>query len=374
MNINNLIRKYKQQNLTIGVLGSHSALDICRGAKDLGFKTLVVCQKGRDKIYNHYYKTANSKVGCVDECLIFNKFTDLLNKDIQRKLQKQNVIFIPHRSFEVYLNFDYKAIEEKFNIPMFGSRNLLKIEERGTRSNQYDLLKQSKIRCPKQFINLQDIDRVCLVKVLEKERGYERAFFLVDSYQDYQRQVNKKLKKGVFTKKQLKQAIIEEFIVGSQINLNYFYSPINKRLEFMGSDTRRQTNFEGITKLPVDYQKKALKKLNIQYEEAGHIAVTLIESMLDQVMEMGERFVKTSQEIYPPGIIGPFALQCVIIPGPPKKTFVVIDVSPRVPGAPGISSTPYMNYLYSKSFSIGKRIAMEIKNAVRLGKLETVLT
>ena len=36
-------------NHTIAVLGSHSALDVCRGAKDEGFKTLVIVQKGRDK-------------------------------------------------------------------------------------------------------------------------------------------------------------------------------------------------------------------------------------------------------------------------------------------------------------------------------------
>ena len=43
------------KNYTIAVLGSHSALDICRGAKDLGFKTLVICQKGREKTYQKYY-------------------------------------------------------------------------------------------------------------------------------------------------------------------------------------------------------------------------------------------------------------------------------------------------------------------------------
>ena len=30
------------KNYTIAVLGSHSALDVCRGAKDLRFKTLVI--------------------------------------------------------------------------------------------------------------------------------------------------------------------------------------------------------------------------------------------------------------------------------------------------------------------------------------------
>jgi 5-formaminoimidazole-4-carboxamide-1-(beta)-D-ribofuranosyl 5'-monophosphate synthetase len=69
---------------------------------------------------------------------------------------------------------------------------------------------------------------------------------------------------------------------------------------------------------------------------------------------------------YPPGIIGPFALQSIMIPGPPKKDIIVIDVSPRVPGSPGISATPYSGYLYGQSISVGKRIAMEIKEAVSL--------
>ena len=41
---------------TIAVLGSHSALDVCRGAKDLGFQTLVIAEKGREKTYSIYYK------------------------------------------------------------------------------------------------------------------------------------------------------------------------------------------------------------------------------------------------------------------------------------------------------------------------------
>ncbi len=39
------IKNYTKQNVTIAVLGSHSALDVCRGAKDEGFKTLVIVEK-----------------------------------------------------------------------------------------------------------------------------------------------------------------------------------------------------------------------------------------------------------------------------------------------------------------------------------------
>jgi len=370
---NPILKQNNYSQPTIGVLGSHSALDICRGAKDEGFKTLVVCQKGREKTYETYYRT-HAQTGCVDECLVLSSFDEILHPKIQNSLQKNNVIFVPNRSFEVYLHFDYESIENNFQIPIFGNRYLLKIEERGRTKDQYFLLQKAGIRYPKQFKNPKDIDCLCFVKILEKERGFERAFFLVNSYRDYKKQVEKKLKKGIFTSEQLKKAVIEEFIVGVQVNLNYFYSPLSKRLEFLGSDTRRQTNIEGLTKLPAEYQKKMTEKISVQYEEAGHQAVTILESLLEDVFKMGEKFVKTSQSLFSPGIIGPFTLQAILIPGPPKKEFVVVDISPRVPGAPGISSTPYSGYLYGQSFSVGRRIAKEIKEAIQLNKLNKILT
>lgn len=361
-----------KKNYTIATIGSHSALEVCRGAKDEGFSTLVVCQKGREKTYTHYYKTDKTS-GCIDTCLMVDKFSEILKPEIQLKLNERNSIFIPNRSFEVYIN-DYDAIEKQFTVPMFGNKKLLRIEERGFKPNQYDLLETAQIRYPKQFKKPEDMDRVCLVKVLEKERGFERAFFLVDNYKDYQKQVEIKLKEGLFTQDQIEKAVIEEFIVGVQVNFNYFYSPINKRLELLGTDTRRQTNFEGITKMPAVYQNEVMKKVAVKYEESGHIAVTILESMLEQVFEIGERFVEASKKFVPPGVIGPFALQSIIIPGPPKKDIVVIDVSPRFPGSPGITATPYSGYLFGKPVSVGQRIAMEIKEALELGQLEKIIT
>lgn len=359
-----------KKNITIATLGSHSALEVCRGAKDEGFKNLVVCEKGRESTYAKYYK-ANGNTGCVDDVLLVDKFKDILSPEIQKKLIEKNAIFIPNRSFEVYIN-DYDAIEKKFIAKMFGNKNLLRIEERGFSPNQYDLLDEAKIRYPKQFSNPKDIDRVCIVKVLEKERGFERAFFLVENYKDYQNQVAQKLKKGDFTKEQLKKVVIEEFVVGVGVNFNFYYSPLHKRLELLGTDTRRQTNFEGITRLPSDYQKEILKKMTVKYEEAGHIAVTVLESMLDQAFALGERFVTASKKLTAPGIIGPFALQSMIIPGPPKKDIVVFDVSPRFPGSPGITATPYSGYLFGQPVNVGRRIAMEIKDAIRDNRISEI--
>jgi len=357
---------------TIAVLGSHSALDVCRGAKDLGFKTLVIVQKGRDKTYAKYYKT-DGNLGIVDEVLELDKFSDILSEKVQKQLLSKNCIFIPHRSFEVYIN-DYNAIEKKFKVPMFGNRFLLKAEEREVKPNQYDLLDKARIRYPRQFKDPKDIDRLCIVKVLEKERGFERAFFLVENYEQYKLESEDRLLKGHITKEQLDDAVIEEFIIGVQVNFNFFYSSIYQRLELIGTDTRRQTNIEGLVKTPAPYQQSIMEKMTTKYEEAGHIAVTVLESLLEDAFAMGERFVKASQEMVKPGIIGPFALQTVITSGPPKKEIIVFDVSPRMPGSPGIFATPYSSYLYGEPISMGRRVAMEIKEAIGRGKLEKIVT
>ena len=102
--------------------------------------------------------------------------------------------------------------------------------------------------------------------------------------------------------------------------------------------------------------------------------MTVLESLLEQAFEIGERFVKTAKEMIPPGVIGPFGLQSVVTPGPPKKEIVVFDVSPRMPGSPGIASTPYSGYLYGKNISMGRRVAMEIKKAVAIKRLSKIVT
>jgi 5-formaminoimidazole-4-carboxamide-1-(beta)-D-ribofuranosyl 5'-monophosphate synthetase len=372
MDIANILKRYDRKKITIAVLGSHSALDVCRGAKDEGFSTLVVAQKGRSSVYSNNYFSKDG-LGCVDEVIELDKFSELLDPKIQEKLIKKNCIFIPHRSFEVYIN-NYPAIENDFKVPMFGNRYLLKIEERGVTPNQYDLLKTAKIRTPHIFEDPKKINRLCIVKILEQERGFERSFFTVSNYKEYQAQVKERLKRGDFSKEQLKKAVIEEFLVGVQVNLNFFYSLLSKRVELLGTDTRRQTNLEGFSKIPGLDISQVLKKLSIKYEEAGHMAVTVLESMLGDIFEMGERFVTATQKVVSPGVIGPFGLQCMIIPGPPKKELVVFDVSPRMPGSPGIFATPYSGYLFGEHISVGKRVALEIKKALKENKLAEILT
>ncbi len=361
------------QKSTIAVLGSHSALDVCRGAKDEGFATLVITEKGREKTYEHYFAT-NGSIGCVDECLELTHFSDILTPRVQAVLKKKKAIFVPNRSFEAYCHFDYEAMETAFLAPMFGNKQLLKIEERERHPNQYNLLDHAGIRYPKHFSSPKEIDRLCLIKVSEKERKFERAFFLASSPAEFKRKSEEMLKNGKISKEALDAAVIEEYVLGAQVNFNFFYSPIHKRLELIGTDTRRQTNLDGLLRAPAPYQEDLLTSTGVSYEEAGHIAVTVLESLLEQAFSYGESFVRAASKHFAPGIIGPFALQSIITPGPPKKDIVVVDVSPRMPGSPGISATPYGGYLYGKNLSMGRRVAMEIREALRINQIKKIVT
>ncbi len=46
--IQEIIASYSHAEIKIGVLGSHSALEMGHGAKQEGFEVVVVCQKGRE--------------------------------------------------------------------------------------------------------------------------------------------------------------------------------------------------------------------------------------------------------------------------------------------------------------------------------------
>jgi 5-formaminoimidazole-4-carboxamide-1-(beta)-D-ribofuranosyl 5'-monophosphate synthetase len=62
---------------TIGMIGSHSAEEIGIAAKSNGFRTVIVCQKGREHLYTHYNKHL------YDDIIVLDNFRDVIRNDIQ---------------------------------------------------------------------------------------------------------------------------------------------------------------------------------------------------------------------------------------------------------------------------------------------------
>jgi|HubBroStandDraft_2_1064218.scaffolds.fasta_scaffold10066_3 5-formaminoimidazole-4-carboxamide-1-(beta)-D-ribofuranosyl 5'-monophosphate synthetase len=374
---------YDPLRLTLCSIGSHSALDIASGARAQGLRNLIVTAKGREKTYTRYFVRNESPVGrgCVDAVLELQNFPEILNEDVQRRLLEQNVIFVANRSFEVYLHqqFEYDEIERRMLVPFFGNRHLLRAEERTLRQaqgdkgeDQYALMRAAGIRHPRRYELPDDIDRLVMVKAPHARVSFERAFFLASSPEEYRATADHLIDEGILSARGLANARIEEYVLGPSVNLNFFYSPILGELELSGTDTRRQTNLEGFRSIP-PAALEAVRGITMRLEEVGHIATTLVESMLEPAFEMGERFVRAAREAQPPGVIGPFALQCIVAAGPPKE-FVCYDVSLRVPGSPGTRFTPYSAYRWGRDVSVGERIAMEVVMARDTKRLQDVLT
>ena len=360
----NLFTKYNlKSSVSIGSLASHSMLDIARGAKDEGFRTLAICKKGREKTYDKYFKSrtrGKENIGCIDESIILNDWKEITKEEIIRKLISFNTIIIPHRSLQVYLGYD--IIENSLKVLLFGNRLLLRAEERTgpykIEKNQDYLVKLAGISTPKKFTNPDEIDRPVIIKATKAigEKHFSREFPVVKSEKEYETKCKEIIERGKNEEEKktieenFRAAPIEEFIKGEKINLNFFYSKVHNELELLGTDTRLQ--------FP-------------NGEELAHIPLSLRESLLEKAMEMGNKMVEVTKKVFPPGIIGPFALQTV---ADENENLLVYDVSFRIPGSPISSVTPYTKYLYGQPVSFGRRIAKEIKDAIMLSKIEEVLS
>ncbi|MCD6158085.1 MAG: formate--phosphoribosylaminoimidazolecarboxamide ligase family protein [Euryarchaeota archaeon] len=368
------VGKYNKNKISVGTIGSHSALDICDGARDLGLRTIVICQKGRERTYEKYFIRKRTQdgleKGVIDRVYVLERFKDVLN--IQNELIDENTIFVPNRSFVVYVGIE--NIEKKFKVPMFGNRFLLKIEERSLKENYYELLKKAKIPYPEE-VAPEEIKVLTIVKMPHAKKKLERGFFTVTSYEEFLEKSNKLIDRGIITEEDLKRARIERYILGPVFNADMFYSPIDDEIELLGVDWRFETDLDGFVRLPAEEQLKLPESQKIpEYIVCGHSTATLRESLLDKVFEIAERFIRVTREEYPPGVIGPFTLQMVV---DKDLDFYVFDVAVRIGGGTNIHMSlghPYGNALWRQPMSTGKRIALEIKRAAELDSLEEIVT
>lgn len=348
-------------DVRIGVLGSHSALEVMDGAKDENFETVVFCQRGREGPYRRFGRIA-------DEVVVLDKFKDMASAGMQRMMRETNTVIVPHRSLAVYLGYD--KLEGAFRVPIFGNRRLFRAEERDAKKGQYYLLKKAGIRYPKVYSDPKKINRPCIVKAQEKGRPLERAFFTVSSYRDYVTKSEARVKGGLVSRRGLERASIEELVIGTYMNFNYFYTPVSKQVDFVGIERRLQTNIHDYNALPASQQLDI--SVDLQNIEVGHTPASIRESLLEKVIRMGDKFVAAVRREYPPGIIGPFSLQSVITK---DLDLVVYDVSLRVPGNPILATTsPYTKYQYGTTFGVGRRIAMEIRRAQEEDRLGEIVT
>ena len=373
--------RYDKKNARIGVLGSHSALDTCDGASEEGFKTLAVCQKGREKTFDRYFRSYNDSkgnhlCGFVDDTLLVDKFVDVMKPENQKFLMDTNTLWVPNRSFTSYVDID--SVENDWKVPMIGSRNMLRSEERGEARDYYWILEKANLPFPKKVEKPEDIDGLTIIKVHHKQKKLERGFFTAKDYDQFVEKSTELIKTGVLEENFLESARMEQYIIGPVFNLDFFYSPLEEKgekLELLGIDWRFESSLDGYCRLP-GKQQVELENDGIlpEYTVCGHNSATLRESLLDKAFALAEKYVAATKKYYNPGIIGPFCLQTCV---DKDLNFYIYDVAPRIGGGTNIHMAvghPYGNALYRSEMSTGRRLAMEIRRGIEEERMEDLVS
>ncbi|WP_457556047.1 formate--phosphoribosylaminoimidazolecarboxamide ligase [Candidatus Pyrohabitans sp.] len=352
-----IYRSYDRSNLAIATLGSHSALQILKGAQEEGFRSVVVCKRDRVELYRRFR--------VADEIITIDSYQELLEDKMLQRLRKLNALLVPHGSLIAYVGVG--NIEDRLRIPLLGNRAILRWESDRTLERRW--LTMAGIKMPKETHDPRDIDRLCLVKFPGARGG--RGYFIVASYKDFKRKAERLIRKGRITREDLERATIQEYIPGVNMYLSYFYSPLTDEVELFGIDRRYEANIDGLTRIPAIDQTTSY--IEPSYVVVGNAPLVARESLLPRVLEMGDRLVDVAREIAPPGMLGPFCLETMVTH---ELEFIAFEISARIVAGtnPFISGSPYSYLLYGHGMSMGRRLARELRLALEQEKEELLIT
>lgn len=328
----------------IATLGSHSALQILKGAHDEGFQTIVVVTPDRLSLYKRF--------AFIDKIIKIPNFGDF--PKIEKQLISQRAIVIPHGSFVAYMGL---GKNKNMKVPYFGNKAVLDWEQ--DRLKQRLWMEKAGVPVPRRFARVSEIDAPVMVKSYGAAGGY--GYFFAKNKKEFAAKI-KNFK--------AKNYIIQEYIIGVPLYIHYFYSSLSQNLEILSIDKRYETNVDSLGRIPSQNQQGL--GIEPSFVVVGNIPLTLRESLLAEAFEMGERVISTSQKLMDGGIWGPFCLETIITP---EQKFSIIEISCRIVAGTNlfITGSPYSSLYFDKEVSTGRRIAMEIKQAIKLGKLNKIL-
>jgi 5-formaminoimidazole-4-carboxamide-1-(beta)-D-ribofuranosyl 5'-monophosphate synthetase len=338
----------------VATLGSHCALQVLKGAKDEDLRTILVCEKKREKLYRRF--------GFIDEFILVNSFVEVLEQRCSSILEQNNAILIPHGT--LISQMSSKEIES-IKTPIFGNKWILRWEsDRGLKEK---LMREAKLDVPRSIQNPKEINGLVIVKRQGAAGG--KGYFVATNESEYNKKRNILIKNGTIKNDEV--LYIQEYSSGVLAYLQYFYSPLKEELEFFGADKRHESDIEGLARIPATQQIEMDKIPS--FNVIANSPLVLRESLLDEVYSMGERFVEASKKLVKPGMSGPFCIEGVYDENGNFKTF---EFSARIVAGTNIfmNGSPYSTLMYGEPMSMGRRIAREIKQADSSNQLEKIVT
>ena len=340
--------------VSIATLGSHCALQVLKGAKDEGFKTILLCEKKREHLYRRF--------GFIDEIFLMDSFLELFEQNCESMLQENNSILIPHGTLISQMSSEQI---ESIKTPVFGNKYILRWES--DRALKEQLMKEAKLNVPKSIPNSKQINSLVIAKRHGAAGG--KGYFLASSEEEYNKKRDKLVKQGLISGDN--DLYIQEYSSGVLAYLQFFYSPLKNELEFFGVDQRHESDIDGLARIPAENQLATDKTSS--FNVIANSPLVLRESLLDDVYKMGENFVEASAKLVPPGMNGPFCIEGVY---DDEAHFHTFEFSARIVAGTNIfiTGSPYTALIYDEPMSMGRRIAREIKQAETENKLKNILT
>jgi len=340
--------------ISVATLGSHCALQLLKGAKDEGLETLLICEKKRESLYRRFK--------FIDELVLVDTFSEILEQKCESILQKNNSVLIPHGT--LIAQMDSKQIES-IKTPIFGNKHILRWESDRVLKEQ--LMKEAKLETPKSVPNPKEINKLVIAKRHGAAGG--KGYFLASNEKEYNEKRDQLIKEGIINGDS--DLYLQEYTSGVLAYLQFFYSPLKQELEFFGVDKRHESDIDGLSRIPAENQLNAdtISSFNV----IANSPLVLRESLLDDVYTMGENFIKASTKLVSPGMNGPFCIEGVY---DENANFHTFEFSARIVAGTNlyVSGSPYTALNYDEPMSMGRRIAREIKLAETKNELKNITT
>jgi 5-formaminoimidazole-4-carboxamide-1-(beta)-D-ribofuranosyl 5'-monophosphate synthetase len=327
---------------------------VLKGAKDEGFRTLLVCENRRKSLYQRFK--------FIDELVVVDNFSQISDSSVLGILEKNESILIPHGTLISSMNSEQI---ESVKVPFFGNRWILRWE--ADRNLKEKLMKESKLETPKTVSSANEINGLVIAKLHGAAGG--KGYFLAWDRKSFAERASKLKKQGLI--KGEDDLYIQEYAFGVPVYLQYFYSPLTDEVELLGIDRRYESDVDGIGRVPSKHQQEA--GIEPSYNVIGNIPLVLRESLLEEVYSMGERFVEASKKLVKPGMLGPFCIEGVYNR---EGNFIAFEFSARIVAGTNlyVEGSPYSAFLYNEPMSMGRRIAREIRMANEKNSLKQIVT
>jgi len=351
------------------VTGSDSGVEAAKALKHYGLRTIIYvskkkapdyikklnCNRKQDKDLrpNNHLVVADdlAEIKKKDswETAVFrlNAYPEI-TKHVDELLALE-CIQIPSKAFSILIGGDEKCniIENQFAIPIMGSRKLFKIANIGATEKDCRWFAQKvgipcvefyEFKLSENGIRFTQPVNEPLVLLAGYAVASEKKTIIGENSGDLEERVSKEVLAGNIDKTILERAWAQQFLLGADVNLNFFFSPIDAKKEWGTADDmfaslyntsledarvclanelvsieeRKADILERIKDLPIQFQTQVkgfvktfrLPKITLNFSE---------DFLFEDLLKHDDQLLLLLREEEPPGIIGSWSLQATML-------------------------------------------------------------